>query len=146
MIVVGPFQLELFCSVLFYSILFHSFPFHSIPFHSIPFHSIPFHSIQNQCLWKLLNRRKPESSHLTLQLTEAVASSETFATFPTGNAFSSGTSASIPSRACDSCALGCGHSGLEDLQAQGSHLLSRQPTLVLHDPHKDFGFDSLSPA
>ena len=79
---------------------------------------------------------KPERQNLL----EAVAPLETFAVFPTGNAFSCRTLASIPSRACDSCALACGHSGLEDLQAQGSHNLSGQATPVLHDPHRDLGF------
>ena len=41
--------------------------------------------------------------------------------------------------------LGCGHSVLDGWpQAQGSHNLSGQPSPVLHVPHKDFGFDSLS--
>ena len=79
---------------------------------------------------------KPERQNLL----EAVAPWETFAVFPTGKAFPCTTSASIPSRACESCALGCGHSGLEDLQAQRSHNLSGQATPGLHDPHRDFGF------
>jgi len=47
----------------------------------------------------------------------------------------------------DLAAQGCGHSALEGwAQAQGCHNLSGQPTAVLHNPHMDFGFDSLSPA
>ena len=73
-------------------------------------------------------------------LLEAVAPLETVAVFPTGKAFSCRTSVSFPSRACESCALGCGHSALEEVQAQGSHKLSGQATPVLHDPHRDFVF------
>lgn len=86
---------------------------------------------------------KPENGFSTLQLLEVVAPLETFATVPTGNAFSSVISEGIHSWACDSCALGCSHPGLENLKAQISHNLAGQHTPVLNDPHSDFGFSFL---
>lgn len=81
---------------------------------------------------------------LTLQLLECVASLEIFATFSTGTAFCCGILEDIPWGAGDSCALGCGRSGFENIQVQGFHGIVGQHTPVISDLYRDFIFPSLS--
>lgn len=88
---------------------------------------------------------KLESDFLTLQLIEAVELLEIFfLLFPLAIFSLQGLQVASFRGLVLVMLKGCGHSGLEDLQAQGSHRLSGQSTSVLHDLHRDIIFNSLS--